>query len=256
MEQFKRSLEKFKGAVDNILKNNIDLSKEIDANKSIYDFKDRKLDYYVKLYHGAFKDLKAKSFSLSKLGEENQGEVAKINVLLKELEEKYNSEKLEGMGEVLEKISGLSSSFKIVESGEKFKLEGVVPDEVRDEINADLAELGRCFNSECYRSCAILCGRLLEVGLHRKYFDVTGHDILEKSPGIGLGKVVAKLSEKEVKLDPGLTQQIHLINNVRIFSVHKKQEAFYPTKQQTQAMVLYTLDILEKIFQNDSGANK
>jgi hypothetical protein len=96
----------------------------------------------------------------------------------------------------------------------------------------------------------------LEVGLHRKYFDVTGHDILEKSPGIGLGKVVAKLSEKEVKLDPGLTQQIHLINNVRIFSVHKKQEAFYPTKQQTQAMVLYTLDILEKIFQNDSGANK
>ena len=250
MDQFKRSLEKFKGAVDNILKNNIDLSKEIDASKAIYDFKDRKLDYFVKLYHGAFNELKAKSFSLGKLGEENQGDVAKINLLLKELDEKYDSGKLEGMGDVLGKISELSSSFKIVEGGEKFKLTVKLPEEVKDEVNADLAELGRCFNSECYRSCAILCGRLLEVGLHRKYYDVTGHDILEKSPGIGLGKVVAKLSEKEVKLDPGLTQQIHLINNVRIFSVHKKQEAFYPTKQQTQAMVLYTLDILEKIFKH------
>jgi hypothetical protein len=32
------------------------------------------------------------------------------------------------------------------------------------------------------------------------------------------------------------------------FSVHKKKEAFYPNKDQTNAMVLYTLDVLGKIF--------
>ena len=84
--------------------------------------------------------------------------------------------------------------------------------------------------------------------MHRKYFETTGKDILEKNPGIGLGNLIGKLSEKNVKFDPGLTHQIHLINQVRIFSVHKKKEAFYPNKDQANAMVLYTLDVLWKMF--------
>jgi hypothetical protein len=76
--------------------------------------------------------------------------------------------------------------------------------------------------------------------------------LLEKSPGIGLGKIVAKLSEKDITFDPGLMQQVHLINNVRISSVHVKQEPFNPSKAQTEAMILYTLDILEKIFSDKS----
>ena len=71
---------------------------------------------------------------------------------------------------------------------------------------------------------------------------------MEKSPGIGLGKMIAKLTEKDIKFDPGLTQQIHLINQIRISSVHKQKDVFYPTKQQTQATILYTIDILEKLF--------
>ncbi len=88
----------------------------------------------------------------------------------------------------------------------------------------------------------------METALHRKYFDATGQDILEKNPGIGLGNLIAKLAEKGVQLDPGLTQQIHLINNIRVFSVHKKQRTFYPTKIQVEAIILYTLDALEKMF--------
>tara|TARA_Y100000310_G_scaffold343699_1_gene452553 strand:+ start:991 stop:1644 length:654 start_codon:yes stop_codon:yes gene_type:complete len=121
---------------------------------------------------------------------------------------------------------------------------------IHPDISADLEELRKCFDTGCYRSCVILCGRVLEVGLHKKYFDVTGKDILEKSPGIGLGKLVAKMCEKDIQLDPGLTQQIHLINQVRVFSVHKKSRVFNPSKSQAQAMILYTVDVLEKLYKS------
>ena len=119
---------------------------------------------------------------------------------------------------------------------------------VHDDVSADLVELKKCYDAGCYRSSVILAGRILEVALHKKYFDVTGRDILEKSPGIGLGKLIAKMCEKNIKLDPGLTQQIHLINQVRVFSVHKKERVFNPSKAQAHAMILYTVDVLEKLF--------
>ena len=86
------------------------------------------------------------------------------------------------------------------------------------------------------------------MGIPRKYYEATGHDILEKNPGIGLGNLIKKLKDKNVNLDPALTNQIHLINQVRVFSVHKKKEIFHPSEQQTKAMILYTLDVLERIF--------
>lgn len=123
-----------------------------------------------------------------------------------------------------------------------------LPQEIKDEIEADIKEIKKCYSSGCYRSAVILCGRLLETALHRKYYETTGNDILEKNPGIGLGNLIAKLFEKGVELDPGLTQQIHLVNQVRIFSVHKKQRTFYPSKTQTNAIILFTTDTLEKLF--------
>ncbi len=123
-----------------------------------------------------------------------------------------------------------------------------LPPEITEEVEADIQEMRKCYDSNCFRSAVIICGRILETALHRKYFEATGIDALEKSPGIGLGKLIAKLLEKGVKLDPGLTQQIHLINQVRIFSVHTKNEAFQPTKIQTHAMILYTMDSLNKLF--------
>ncbi|MGM5483271.1 MAG: hypothetical protein ACQESF_07450 [Nanobdellota archaeon] len=125
-----------------------------------------------------------------------------------------------------------------------------LPSEIKQDILSDFKELERCYNSRCFRACTIICGRIIETSLHRKYFEITQIDLLEKNPGIGLGKLIAKMAEKEIKLDPGLTQQIHLINQVRIYSVHKKSESFYPTKDQAYAMILYTLDVLEKMFKN------
>lgn len=123
-----------------------------------------------------------------------------------------------------------------------------LPEEIQENIAADVAELEKCYSTGLYRSAIILCGRVIETALHRKYFEVTGNDALEKEPGIGLGKLVARMSEKSVKLDPGLPQQIHFINQVRIFSVHTKQEAFNPSKNQAQATILYTMDVIGKLF--------
>jgi len=123
-----------------------------------------------------------------------------------------------------------------------------LPEEITSDIMADMNEIRKSFDASCYRSCVILCGRILEAALNRRYFEVSGNDLLETSPGLGLGKIIAKLAEKGVKFDPGLTQQIHMVNQVRIYSVHKKKDAFYPSKGQTQAMILYTMDVLRKLF--------
>jgi hypothetical protein len=132
---------------------------------------------------------------------------------------------------------------------EKFNFDfSKVHSDIKEEILADLEEIQKCFKAKCYRSAVILCGRLLEISLHRKYYDITQKDILETNPGIGLGKLIAKLVEKKVDFEPGITQQIHLINNVRISSVHKKKKPFKPSKAQTHATILFTLDIIEKLF--------
>lgn len=148
---------------------------------------------------------------------------------------------------VLEEISEIVA--EIPEQKDGIGIEHIdFPAEVRDEMNADLQELKRCFDALCYRSVVVLCGRLLETALHRIHFEIGGQDLLEKSPGMGLGNLIARIEEKGIKLDPGLTNQIHLINQVRIYSVHKKQEPFYPSKTQAHAIILYTSDVLKKLF--------
>lgn len=123
-----------------------------------------------------------------------------------------------------------------------------IPSNIKQEVMADFEEMTRCFNAGCYRSAIIICGRILEVALHRKYFEITGNDLLEKAPGTGLGSLIAKLAENKVDIDPALGNQIHLINQVRVHSVHAKQKAFVPSKDQTRAIMLYTMDAVSKLF--------
>jgi hypothetical protein len=133
------------------------------------------------------------------------------------------------------------------ESAVKFSVPKV-PSDIQSEVSADLKELMICFEAGAYRSAMILCGRILETALHRKYFEITGRDILETAPGIGLGNLIAKLKESNYSLPPGISEQIHLINQTRIYSVHKKSEAFVPTRDQSHAIILFTLDAIKKIF--------
>ena len=245
LKEFKKSVIELKSALANAKSKGIDLSDSSEAKK-VYDFNKSKDDYYKKAVKISLEQVKKKSSSLLGLVRENAENeilVGKVRSLVGELDVSDKKK------DVISKIMDIVPRINVPEV-KKLKKAEHLPAEINEDVNADIDELNKAFNAGCYRSAAILCGRILEVALHRKYFEATGVDLLEKSPGIGLGKIVAKLSEKNIMFDPGLTQQIHLINNVRISSVHVKQQQFTPSKAQTEAMILYTLDILDKIFKN------
>ncbi len=216
-------LEKTRELLKKAKEADVSLDEEIDEQKSMHNFKLRKKDYIKK--------------SLLK----------EIRNLKKYLNKEY-SEKLDSAGSIdeLEKVLNEIEKADIRPQKIEF-ITPPLPSEIQGEVEADIREIKKCFEHGLNRSAVILCGRVLEVALHRRYYDITGNDILETSPGIGLGKLIAKLKERRVKFPPGITQQIHLINQIRIRSVHKKSTPFYPSDEQTQAIILYTLDILKKL---------
>lgn len=220
--------------------------KGMDVSKirsDFYDFKQKKKQYYLTVLNNTSnKVIKLANSMRTKV--EDESVVSKIAALSEDFQANYaDNDKLIAISDnILSLVAEVKMKKGIMDDVPQ------LPEEIRKDVEADILEIDRCFKMGAYRSVTILCGRILEVCLHRKYFDVTGRDILEKNPGIGLGNLVGKLNEKEVDFDPGIKEQIHLINQVRIFSVHKKKEPFYPTKSQAQAMILYVTDVLKKIY--------
>lgn len=215
-----------------------------------FDYKSGRAQYYKSAVGRAAKNLKSSAWGLTdlhKMCETNEIKILNIINLADRIGKETNTKKVRAM---LDEVSDIAEGIKKPPGTQaSLKIEvPSMPEAIKNDVSADLREIRRCFDAGCYRSAAILCGRVLETALHRKYFEVTGNDALEKNPGIGLGKLIAKLREQNVEFDPGLTQQIHLINQVRVHTVHKKREAFHPTKSQAHAMVLYTVDVLKKLF--------
>ena len=236
--QLKNALEKAKTY-------GLELSKKTDFDSSILDYNKRRQLYYQNVIENNTKSIK--DFKFDEVGAEDI-DFFKLKNLVRSIESSYETKDFEKLHKAVSECLDIAKQTKL-SSVEKQEIKlNFIPLEIKNEIEADINEIEKCFDNKCYRSAIILCGRVLEVGLHRKYFEKTGVDSLEKSPGIGLGKLIAKLREKEVNFDPGITQQIHLVNQVRISSVHKQKEAFNPTKEQTQAMILYTIDTLNKLF--------
>lgn len=227
----------------NIIYYNVDLKEK--PKDIAYDFKTKKTDSYK---ISVFKNIKIVEQKILDLvsSSKNKSEIIRLLKISADLKNKLEENDVKAILVILNNLKKEIEDIKIVEKFD-FETPKLHPD-VKDEVIADLNELKRCYENQCYRSVAIICGRIMETVLHRKYYEVTGIDILEKSPGIGLGNLIAKLNDKNIKLDPGLTQQIHLINQVRIFSVHKKQQPFYPSAEQAYAMILYTLDTVKKLF--------
>ncbi|HLC96272.1 MAG TPA: DUF4145 domain-containing protein [Candidatus Nanoarchaeia archaeon] len=246
--EFHKNLVGLQNAVAVAKKNKINLSKGLDDEKSVYDYGEKQRVYYLNNVRSHLRLVKAEALQLPpliKFDTSNQEAVTKILELIPELE----STEITSLEKTVAKLLSLVKQLNMPKDMQQnFSLTRNIPLEIKADIGADIAELNKCFNTECYRSSIILCGRILETALHRKYFEATGNDLLEKSPGIGLGNIIAKLKEQNVSLDPALSNQIHLLNQVRVFSVHKKKEAFTPTQQQTHAIILYTLDVLEKLF--------
>ncbi len=248
LTSFKNSVKELEEALLNIAYHKGDLKQKPAIT---LDLKTRKLDTYKTTASGNMNLIRKKVWELASLAniENNKEKILQLLNQVRELEKAYNSYNIKEMIVLLGEINDNLSRIKDVQRQQpiSFTITHLHPD-IKDETQADLQELSKCYNSGCYRSAVIICGRILETALHRKYYEITGNDALEKSPGIGLGNLIAKLIEKNVKFDPGLTQQIHLINQVRISSVHKKQEPFYPTQMQAHAIILYTLDSVRKMF--------
>ena len=246
LKDFKINLERFEHLIKSIESSKSKLGK---GAKKIFDFNEKKLEYSISSAKSAFDELKASLWGLSYLvAEDKSNEDVYLELIkdFKELEKNYNQNNLKKTLEIIEEIN---KKKKIEDVKDDLGIDlKYIPLDIRQDVNADLKELKKCYNAGCYRSTVILCGRLLESALHRKYYEITKQDILEKNPGIGLGTLIAKLNEKNVKFEPGVTQQIHLINQIRIQSVHKKKEAFYPNKSQAYGIMLFTVDVLEKLF--------
>ncbi len=244
----KNSIERLSSSLKNIEKED---TNKIKNTNNFYDFKERKISYYLNSIQNNFNNIKEnipKLKDYSKYDRNNERYFAKSTNLIGDLDELYKNKKFQQMRVYLQELYETINMFNVPRINIVFKKPKNIPEDIREEVMADLNEIENCFKFGCYRSATIICGRVLETVLHRKYYELTNNDLLEKAPGIGLGKVVAKLTEENIIFDPGITQQIHLINQTRIFSVHKKKEVFSPSETQTQAIILYTIDIIEKLF--------
>ncbi len=216
---------------------------DIDINSPVLptlDFKKSRENLCIQNLKNSISTVKKQAKNLTLEDEELSN---KIQELVKKLDTKDKEELFNTIDELynITKEADLSTEKSIT-------LPNNIPTEIYSELEADLNEIQKCFDSGSYRSVVILCGRVLETSLHRKYYESTGNDLLEKSPGIGLGNLIAKMKDKGISLDPAITQQIHLINQTRVFSVHKKQQTFYPSKAQAKAVILYTVDTMNKLF--------
>ena len=247
---FKKSINNLRNSLNNIISKKLSMKKQ--GTKKLFDFRQNKEDYIRASLFNSVKELKSSAWALSGIyntNNSNEQNIIKILELVIKTEKKYEISNFEDMVSYIDDIAEITALLKsraVKEDELNFDIPAL-PSGIESDVMADIRELKRCFNAKCYRSSTILCGRILETALHRKYFEATNKDILETSPGIGLGNLIAKLNNK-VEFEPGIKDQIHLINKVRISSVHKKKEAFFPTRQQAYAIILYTLDILKKLF--------
>jgi hypothetical protein len=245
---FVKCFESLKLALDSALKNNVNLSNKIDSDKAILDYKMNQKKYYHERFDKALKSLKDYSFQLHSIKHDDELMQDRMNQII-ELVSNLDAFDVNILQKQIKKMDLLIPQVKFPTEKDRFvQIPKNIPHDIKADVVLDLEEMDKCYENSCYRSCVILCGRVLETVLHRKYFEATGFDILEKNPGIGLGNLIAKLKDKGVLTDPALTNQVHVINQTRIFSVHKKKEPFNPSQPQTQAMILYTMDVIDKLF--------
>lgn len=255
LENYKKKIKELEESLDQSGAQGLGLSgaqglRKFGAEDNISDYGFKRTDYKEINFENLLKSANKDAWKLVEYGNDENNRALILEILNQSQKIKKGITK-EGIKKILAEISKNLKSIKavkIVENDISFIQIPKVPEAIAAEIAADLNELRKCFLASAYRSCVVLCGRVMETALHRKYYEVSGQDLLETAPNIGLGNLIAKLKEKNVKIDPGLTQQIHLINQVRVFSVHSKKEAFYPSREQAQATILFTLDVLKKLF--------
>ncbi len=250
MNSLKNSIEELEESLVKAAYQGIEL-KPNQKNEIVLNFKQKREDVYQKNIHSKMQVVKNKAWSLTReiTDESSKNRLMDVLEAINQLDKLYVTGDLKGMLRIVQQVKTTADRIS-VQKKETLNIRiPNMPPEIKTEVTKDISDMKKCFENNLYRSSVIMCGRIVETALHRKYYEITGVDILEKNPGIGLGTLVAKLIEKNVRFDPGVTQQIHLINQVRVYTVHKKQEVFEPTREQAHATILFTMDIINKLFQ-------
>jgi len=244
LKNFKRSLEKLDAAIMRAEKEGIDLN----AKGNVSDFRKQKEEQRRTELRAALKDTLMFRWSPEEYEDESDSTINEIREICEKLGAAIEKNRMEEAKSLIKSAGEKARLLReLKNAGIEIKLRPI-PQEISEDIHSDFNEIKVCYDAGAYRSVTILCGRILETALHRKYFELTQNDLLETAPGLGLGKMVAKLSELNVELGPGISEQIHLINKVRVSSVHKKAAIVYPSKEQAHAMALYTVDVLNRLF--------
>ena len=237
IHEFKTHLQNLMSVIDILEEKGVDLNPK---KTQVHDFEASRLAHHQRRYFMTIELLKKDAVNVRGLEADQMVKLLNnVNLL--------DNVPLDDAKKRLNKVAAILADAKEPDESKTVNIPKKLPSEIKNEILADINEIHQCFDAGAYRAVVILCGRLLETALHWKYYNETGIDLLEKSPGIGLGSIIAKLRDKNINFDPGITQQIHLINQVRVFSVHTKKDLFVPSEKQTEAIMLYTIDILEKL---------
>lgn len=243
VQPFVRSIADLHSNIEIALRNDVDLNNN--GQSKLQDFKAAQRDAMRNSVLKGIATVDMKSHALFSLVEADMSNKAMVEGILSIVGQIGQTKDINTLRSMTDDL--LSKAAELPKDTESIEVPNV-PAEIFQEIQADVAELSKCMKVGAFRSSVVLCGRVLETALHRKYFEITGNDLLEKAPGTGLGNLVAKIADKGTVIDPGLGNQIHLINQVRVHSVHKKQNTFNPSRQQVQAIILYTMDVLDKLW--------
>jgi len=135
----------------------------------------------------------------------------------------------------------------ILEEELKFEIDlDKIPDEIKEELIADIDDVKKCFQNKSYRGSLTFCGRIIELILGRKYFEKTGDDPLEKRWTIGV--LIEECKKVGIANEPGLENLAKLINETRISSVHVKKILYLPTPEETKSLIELTNSILQRFF--------
>jgi hypothetical protein len=120
------------------------------------------------------------------------------------------------------------------------------PQEIREEIKLDFDEMRICYNNGAFRSAIIMCGRVLELLLAKKYFDSTHVDPVELRWQLGV--LIRKCFERNVLTDPGIGDICNFINHLRISSVHASHAIHRPIQEETKSVIEFTISLLKSLY--------
>ncbi|MDD5650878.1 MAG: hypothetical protein PHF86_10765, partial [Candidatus Nanoarchaeia archaeon] len=180
----KKSIERLQESLSKFDDKNL---KSTDLRKSFFNFQERKQSYLQDSINSSMNVIKTSLVDLNEILKTRPTEKLKVQELINNIDSLYTKKEFSKLKEPLNYLHEIVSSINVPQKELTFKKPKNIPEEIKSEIFADIQEIEKCFKFGCYRSSVIVCGRLLETALHRKYFELTNNDLLEKAPGIGLG---------------------------------------------------------------------